>query len=138
MTDKCFVDTNIFVYCRDLHDSRKRSIALDLIKDLWRREVGVISYQVITEFAAVLSKKFDVSDKKVASEIDRLLSWKPLAIDERVICEGLRIREHYHLSYWDSWIVGAALYARCDIIYSEDLQHMASYHGVKVINPFID
>ena len=136
MTGKCFVDTNIFVYCRDKHDEHKRTIALNLVKDLWKQETGVISYQVITEFAAVLSKKFSVSDAKIKSEIDCLLSWKPIPIDECVIAEGLRIREHYHLSYWDSWIIGAALHSRCEILYSEDLQHLASYHGVKVINPF--
>jgi predicted nucleic acid-binding protein len=79
---------------------------------------------VIVELAAVLSAKFAVPDATIAAEIERLLSWKPVPVDDRVISEGLCIREHYHLSYWDSWIIGAALHARCETIYWEDLQHL--------------
>lgn len=136
MIEKCFVDTNIFVYSRDKSDSRKRKIALDVIEKLWKTQNGVISFQVITELCSVLANKFSVADDMVRREADRLLTWNSIVVDEFVIAEGLRVRQHYGLSYWDSWIVGAAIQARCTLIYSEDLQNGASYHGVTVVNPF--
>jgi predicted nucleic acid-binding protein len=136
MTAKYFVDTNIFIYCRDRSDAKKRQQALNLIKTLWQRGLGVISCQVLTELCAVYARKFDVADQIIEREIAGLKTWDPLPIDADIIDTGLLLRHQYHISHWDSWIVAAALHAKCAVILSEDLSAGAAYHGVKIINPF--
>ena len=37
---------------------------------------------------------------------------------------------------WDALIVRTAQSARCDVLYTEDLQHGRSYGGLRVVNPF--
>ena len=54
-----------------------------------------------------------------------------------VLWEALAIRERSGLSYWDSAILEAARLQGCDTIYSEDLSDSQDYHGLRVINPFL-
>ncbi len=51
--------------------------------------------------------------------------------------EALRIRERYKLNWYDSLIVAAALEAKCDVLYTEDLQHGQRFGELVVINPFL-
>jgi predicted nucleic acid-binding protein len=49
-----------------------------------------------------------------------------------------RLRDAYSFSYWDSFIVAAALDAGCATLYSEDMQHGQKVEsGLIIINPFI-
>jgi predicted nucleic acid-binding protein len=60
MKDKFFIDTNIFVYSFDLHNSDKKTISENLIKAALKGN-GVISFQVIQEFLNVAINKFQKS-----------------------------------------------------------------------------
>lgn len=50
--------------------------------------------------------------------------------------EALRLHQRYRLSWYDSIIVAAASEARCQVLYTEDLQNGATINGVLVTNPF--
>ena len=136
MTAKCFVDTNIFVYARDSGAGKKQKLARELIEKLWNEGRLVISQQVVTELCAVLSSKFGVSDGTIKEEVESLQFLSPLPIDEQVIQNGMILRRHYNLSYWDSWIVAASTVAGCVYLLSEDLSHGAKYQDTRVIDPF--
>ena len=43
----------------------------------------------------------------------------------------------YRLPWYDSLIVAAATEARCEILYSEDLQDGQKFGSVQVKNPFV-
>ncbi len=58
MSDKYFIDTNIFVYCFDEQKPDKKSRALSLISDALQTGNGIISTQVIQEFLNVATRKF--------------------------------------------------------------------------------
>ncbi len=58
MSDKYFIDTNIFVYCFDDRQMEKKAHALALIVDALKTGNGVISWQVIQEFLSVSTRKF--------------------------------------------------------------------------------
>ena len=46
--------------------------------------------------------------------------------------------KRYALSHWDSLIVAAAPLAKCDTLYSEDMQHGQIFDGrLTVVNPFL-
>jgi len=62
MSDKIFLDTNIFIYSIDSspREKRKRDIARGIIKENIRNETGVISIQVLQEFYQVSTHKIKV------------------------------------------------------------------------------
>lgn len=49
---------------------------------------------------------------------------------------ALDIREKSGYDYYDALIVAAALYSKCMIIFTEDMQDGANIMGVKDKNPF--
>ena len=56
-----------------------------------------------------------------------------LALFER----ALDVNRRYKSSWYDSLIVAAAIEAKCDVLYTEDLQHGQRFGGLTVVNPFI-
>ena len=60
MSDKYFLDTNIFVYAFNSINFEKQGKANDLIKSALTNHIGCTSYQVIQEFLNVVTRKFAV------------------------------------------------------------------------------
>jgi len=58
MSDKYFIDTNIFIYSFDTENPQKNDIAKKLIANALENGTGIISYQVIQEFLNVATQKF--------------------------------------------------------------------------------
>jgi predicted nucleic acid-binding protein len=50
MSDRFFIDTNVFIYSFDSGSSAKAKLARELIQDALDSGKGVISYQVVQEF----------------------------------------------------------------------------------------
>ena len=57
MTAPVFVDTNVIVYRFDTTDPRNQSRADDWFTPLWNRRSGRVSFQVLQEAYAVLTRK---------------------------------------------------------------------------------
>ena len=57
MTAPVFVDTNVIVYRFDTTDPRKQSRAADWFPLLWNRRSERVSFQVLPEVYAVLTRK---------------------------------------------------------------------------------
>jgi len=57
---------------------------------------------------------------------------------EPLYTTALEISAHTQYSFYDSLILAAAALARCKFVYTEDLCHERSVHGVTIINPFKD
>lgn len=133
---KSFLDTNILIYTADHRNKRKRDTARNLVKDIVRNGNGVISTQVMQEFYVAATKKLSIR----ALQAKKLLhGWEnfevvmvsPVMIRDAIDCSILN-----QLSFWDALIVMAAEKARCDLLYSEDLNHDQVINGVKIQNPF--
>jgi predicted nucleic acid-binding protein len=129
---KAFFDTNVLLYLLS-EDTAKADRAEELLAD-----GGIISVQVLNEFASVTSRKLGLS----WSEIKDILS--PI----RVICEiepvslethdrGVEIAKRYGFSFYDATIVASALRAGCKILYSEHFQHgRLVANQLRIRNPF--
>jgi predicted nucleic acid-binding protein len=50
---------------------------------------------------------------------------------------ALEIVERYRFSWYDSLIVASALESRCEVLYSEDLQHKQRIESLEIVNPFL-
>jgi predicted nucleic acid-binding protein len=58
MSDRFFLDTNIFVYSFDRSAVMKAQKATQLIRNALKTQKGIISYQVVQEFFNVALRKF--------------------------------------------------------------------------------
>jgi predicted nucleic acid-binding protein len=118
MSDRAFLDTNVFVYAIAL-DDRRTNDAEELIA-----KGGTVSVQVLNEFAAVATRKANMSwgEVQLGLEAIKILCPDPLPITLDTHQEALAIAEKYGYGIYDALIVASALAAKCTILYSEDMQ----------------
>jgi predicted nucleic acid-binding protein len=101
---------------------------------------GVISYQVVQEFFNVALRRF--SQPMQTAEAEQYLStvFRPLLgvhSSQALYAEALHLHAQSGLSWYDSLIVSGAIQARCNLLYTEDLQHGQRFGGLQVRNPFL-
>jgi predicted nucleic acid-binding protein len=139
MSGKAFVDTNILLYAHDVSDPAKNRKAVELLTQLWADGNGVLSTQVLQEFAANLQRRISLSMTyaEVRRRIELYLEWKVVVNGGGSVLRGLEFKERNQISFWDAMIVQAAESAGCEVLYSEDLSHGQEYGGVLVVNPFL-
>jgi len=118
MSAKAFFDTNVLIYSVAEDDARSQTAEALLASG------GVISVQVLNEFAAVARRKLEMSwpDITEALAAIRILCPSPVAITIDTHDAALRIAEQYGYHIYDALVAAAALQANCDTLYSEDLQ----------------
>jgi predicted nucleic acid-binding protein len=139
-TAYCFVDTNIFVYAHDQRDLAKRQKARELIIGLLTSGHGVISYQVIQEFAHVMLKKLQPAMRTEECEDIILQALSPMLRVQssmELFQSALSVKAQTGYQWYDSLMLAAALQAKCSVFYSEDLQHHGLVRGMKIVNPFV-
>ena len=61
MNERSFLDTNILIYTDDQDAPKKQQQALNLIEQVRRQNVGVLSTQVLQEYYAATTCKLGVS-----------------------------------------------------------------------------
>jgi len=137
--DKYFLDTNIFVYSFDAHAPAKQALARQLIRNALATQQGAISSQIVQEFLNVALRKF--SQPMTVPEAQEYLRTvlTPLCQQFPSLTSyehALRIKAETGYSFYDALVVGAAIELDCQILWSEDLQHGRSLHGLTILNPF--
>ena len=132
--DKCFFDTNVLLYLLSV-DNARADRAETIISN-----GGVISVQVLNEFASVASRKLGMSYsdiRETLKTIREVCMIQPLTLETHEL--GLEISERYGFSLYDSMIASAALQSDCTYLFSEDMQHGQKIEAKMVItNPFMD
>src|SRR5438874_34111 len=103
-----FVDTNVFVYARDLGESKKQPIAAAWLEHLWREQAGRTSLQVLSEYYVTMTKKLDpgLPAETAWEDVQSLLSWQPYPVDRALIVRARDVQLRHRLGWWDSLIVG--------------------------------
>lgn len=140
MSDRFFLDTNIFVYSFDQSAPAKARRATQLIREALTTQKGVISYQVVQEFFNVALRRF--SQPMMAADAGQYLStvFRPLLAvhsSQALYAEALFLYSRGGLSWYDSLIVSAAIQVGCETLFSEDLQHGQRFGSLQVRNPFL-
>jgi predicted nucleic acid-binding protein len=134
MSAKAFLDTNILVYALARDDARAATAERLLLAG------GRVSVQVLNEFASVARRKLAMPwpDVRAALADLRRLCGDPIAIDVALHEAGLALAERHGLNLYDALIVAAARAARCDVLYSEDMQDGRRFDGgLRIENPFV-
>jgi len=134
---RMFIDSNIIVYANDGRELRRQQVAVELVSDCMRNGTGVISIQVLQEYANVALEKLRQSSDIVLRQLHLLEALEIVEPKPHIVRRSVEIREAYGISFWDAGIVAAAEYAACDAIMSEDLNTGQYYAGIPVKNPFV-
>ncbi len=141
MSDKVFLDTNIFIYSIDATpgESSKREIARTKVREHIGNDSGAISIQVLQEFYHVATHKIQVplSSEEALEYMHYISILTTVRPDFSLVVAAVHLQQDYSLSFWDALILQAAKLADCSQILSEDLQNGFCLGDLKVINPFV-
>jgi predicted nucleic acid-binding protein len=140
MSDRFFLDTNIFVYSFDRSAPRKREKADQLIRTAITSHKGVVSYQVVQEFFNVMFKRFAQPLRPPDAEhyfTNVLRPMLSIHSSASLFRRALYVHDESKISWYDSLIVSAAMQAECNILFSEDLQHGRRIGSLTITNPFL-
>jgi predicted nucleic acid-binding protein len=128
-----FFDTNVLLYLLSANEAKANRAETLLASG------GVVSVQVLNEFASVASRKLALTIaeiREILSTVRVVCTVSPLDIETHEL--GLDLAERYRFAIYDALIVAAALCAECKILYSEDLQHGQMIEKLLIRNPFAD
>lgn len=130
---RAFLDTNVIVYAF-IEDDRTATAEALLERG------GEISVQVLNEFANVARRKLGFAWPQVREALAaiRALARGIHPVDAGTHEAALELAERHGFAFYDALIVAAALKARCDTLYSEDMQHgLAVERRLTIVNPFL-
>lgn len=131
MSADAFLDSNVLLYLVAA-DMAKAARATQLVE-----AGGVISVQILNEFANVATRKFAMKYPEVREMLSAVRTFcavVPLTLETHEL--GLALAERYRFRIFDGVVVATALLTRCTTLYTEDLQHGQKIEGLTIRNPF--
>ncbi len=133
-----FIDSNVLIYAEASDEPAKQYAALALLSRLKLDAEGVISTQVLQEFANVALRKMGLNAAHVRAQLAAHEQFEVVQVTPRIIRGALDLHQTRSLSFYDALLVEAARIAGCDTLYSEDLTTGEVIDGVKIVNPFAE
>ena len=129
---KKFFDTNVLIYLFSTDAAKADRAEAELAAG------GVISVQVLNEFASVSSRRLKLSIAETREALVAIrAACRVVPVSEETHDTAMQLAEKYALSIYDAMIVASALIAGCDFLLSEDMQHGQIIEGrLRVRNPF--
>ena len=137
MSARSFVDTNLLVYADDRRHAAKQQTARALIADLFASASGVLSLQVLQEYFAAARGKLGIEAAEARRKVELYSHFEVVVPTLDDLLAAIDLHRLRGFSLWDALIVRAALKARCQVLYTEDLQHGQRVDGLRVVNPFL-
>ena len=126
-----FFDANVLLYVLSA-DAAKADRAEALIA-----AGGVVSVQVLNEFASVALRKLGMKVpevREILATIREVCTVEPVDIETHDL--GLELVGRCRFSFYDGLIVAAALRAGCTVLYTEDLRNGQTIDRLTIRNPF--
>lgn len=133
-----FVDTNILIYALDPLAPEKRLVVADLLERAVRSETLVLSPQSVNELYRVVTDRRRLLPRSEARQlVESFLPFCTAPLDGDTLRLAWAIQDEQGFGWWDSLLLSAAVRARCEAFYSEDLQDGRTVGGVTIVNPFV-
>ena len=133
---RSLLDTNILVYADAADDAVKQRCAIELIKALRAAGTAVLSTQVLQEYVNVALRKLRLPHALIRERVSFYRRFDMVPASPDLISGALDLHVLHGLSFYDALIVQAALLSGCQRVLSEDMQHGATFGGVRIENPF--
>jgi predicted nucleic acid-binding protein len=140
MSAKYFLDTNIILYALEGTPPEKAVIAQALVAKAIESGDGIVSYQVVQECLNAVTSKArlalapDDAKSLLRDTLTPLCKLFPASTGFYASALDIHFRYKFHI--YDALIVAAALEARCERLYSEDLSHGQIIGSMRIENPF--
>ena len=132
---KCFVDTNILIYQLDSRDAAKQRRCRDLVRGLVQNHEAVISTQVLQEFYVACTAKLKIRALLVKGIMHGFENMEVVHVGPDLINEAIDTSIQYKISFWDSLVIVSAESAKCQFLFTEDLNDGQIIRNVKIQNP---
>lgn len=131
-----FLDSNVWIYALSDDNGSKANAARALVDDLGDRIH--FSTQVVNETCLNLKRKSSITESEIRKLLRSFfLNYKHVELTEADLAKASNLRERHAFSFWDSLIAVAAISAKADILFSEDMQDgFVLENKIKIVNPF--
>jgi predicted nucleic acid-binding protein len=138
MTERTFVDTNVWVYAVDKADPAKQARATALLAPAAGSDF-VVSTQVLIEFYVVVTRKLanPLAGEAAQAMVDQMARLPVVPTDSQLVLAAIAGSREWGISLWDALIIRAAEVSGCHLVLSEDLANGGIYGSVRVENPFL-
>jgi predicted nucleic acid-binding protein len=133
---RSFIDTNVLVYADAADEPAKQAVALALITDLRTAGKGVLSTQVLQEFANVALRRLGLPPALVRERLTFFAGFDLVATTPDLISAAVDLHVAHQIAFYDALIVRAAIAAGCTRLYSEDMHDGLRLGALQVVNPF--
>jgi predicted nucleic acid-binding protein len=128
---RAFADSNVVIYAAS-GENEKADRAERVLR------TSIVSVQVLNETTRVLRYKLKCSWTKIDAYLQSVRAFcpvEPLTLETHDL--GRRLAERYRLQFFDALIAASALLAKCDTLYSEDMQHgLLLEERLRIVDPF--
>jgi predicted nucleic acid-binding protein len=137
VTERLFIDTNVWVYAVDVADPAKQARAREVTAPGQGSDI-VVSTQVLSEFYVVTTRKLarPLAEPEAAAMVERLTDLPVVSVDADLVSRAIAGSRDWQISFWDALIVRAAEVAGCNVVLSEDLADGRAYGAISVRSPF--
>jgi predicted nucleic acid-binding protein len=132
---KGFIDTNVLIYQLDSRDKSKQKKCRDLVKVLVINHEAVISTQVLQEFYVACTTKLKIKPILVKGIMHGFGNMEVVSVGPDLVNDAIDTSIQYKLSFWDSLVIVSAESAKCQFLYTEDLNEGQIVRNVKIQNP---
>lgn len=136
MTERVFIDTNVFVYADDADEPARRALAQEIIGRLSAEERAVLSTQVLVEYVAAGVRRLGLTLSQCRQAVLLMSRLEVVVIKPEHVLGALDLAAAHSLSHWDALIIKSAAMAGCATLLTEDMQHGRTIDGVRIENPF--
>jgi predicted nucleic acid-binding protein len=127
-----FFDSSVLIYA--FLDVEKRDRALEVLA-----QGGVISAQVLNEFANVAHKKRRRPWSDIEAALAVIHDWfrDIVPITSATHAAAVAVARDHSLAFYDALILAAAIEAGCETLFSEDFQPGRRFGECTIVNPFL-
>jgi predicted nucleic acid-binding protein len=133
----CFVDTNVLLHLLDRKNDAKARVSEAWLRQLSRKDMLVLSPQVLNEFVNVIARgRIAAPLSEAARFVRSARRWCRAHTGYAETVKALQLRERFGFQWYDALIVSSAVNAGCAVFLSEDMQHGQIIEGLRIMNPF--
>ena len=137
MSERVFIDTNVFVYADGPKPGPKRDRARAVLAPLIRSRRAVVSTQILQEYFNIATKRLGLTAERARWRVEGMTRLEVVVIRPELVLTAIDLHRLHSFSLWDALVIACASAGNCARLFSEDMQHGQTIAGVRIENPFL-
>ena len=133
---RSLLDTNLLVYADSSDEPVRQRRAIDLIMHHRAAGTAVLSTQVLQEFVNVALRKLQLPSALIRARLAFYGGFELVPPTAELMAGALDLHVLHGMAFYDALMLEAAIVSGCQQLLSEDMQHGATFGGVRIVNPF--